>query len=68
MSLTMADRNGNRRIIKIYHDPITCKEFEGDVWLMKPLDCIGMGDNLEYWEVKFLDGFITERLVNRKHH
>jgi hypothetical protein len=68
MSMTLSDREGNRRIVKVYQDPLTCKSFEGDAWLMKPLKC-DIGDGTEYWEVKFIsDEMRVQRFINLKHH
>jgi len=58
MKATM--KNGD--IIKIYYDPLTKKDFEGEAKLIKKLPF--NGDN-ELWQVKFInDGFVCDRFVN----
>ena len=49
----------------IYYDPITEKDPEGKAKLLRRIK--SLTDNLEMWEVRFLDdGLTTTRIVKRK--
>ena len=55
-------------VVKIYQDPLTKQQPEGEAKLIKRL---GYGENklpkVERWEVKFLsDGYITERTIMKE--
>lgn len=52
--------------VKVYQDPITCKELEGEATLKEPVD-IGTGDdNYEWWLVEFPGdyGYACQRKIN----
>ncbi len=50
-------------LVKIYQDPITCKELEGEAKLIhKHL-------TKDFWRVKFIsDGFVCDRFINPDNH
>lgn len=51
-------------IVKVYHDPVACKNLEGPAKLLKDLGTKG-GFKQEYWTVKFLDDdFVADRWIN----
>lgn len=53
-------------IVKIYQDPITKKDYEGQAKLLS-LYRPDVGDGREIWKVKFLDdGYITTRTIYKK--
>ena len=60
-------------IVKIYCDPITCKDLEGKAKLVKFISLQGFynGSELSLWEVKSLDNsdnYIYSRTINSNHN
>ena len=54
-----------KKLVNVYHDPITEKEFEGKAELLKRLG--NLGDGLEIWRVKFEeDGFVAIRKIKKE--
>lgn len=60
-------------IVKVYCDPITCKDLEGRAKLHKFISSQGFynGSELSLWEVKSLDNsdnFIYSRTINSEYN
>ena len=55
-------------VVKIYHDPLTKQDPEGQAKLLWRKDEVRRkADRFERWEVKFLsDGYIAERTIMRE--
>lgn len=57
----------NWQVVKVYHDPITCKKIEGEAHLIRKHRTQNWQQ--EYWRVKFLDdGFVCDRFINTEIH
>jgi hypothetical protein len=49
--------------VVIYHDPITKMRPEGEAILLKRL---AQQFDQEYWEVKFMNGWVSSRWIKKK--
>lgn len=54
-------------IVKVFHDPLTCNDLEGEVTLIKHYPKLSLRE-FEYWKVEFSDGFITKRHIVKSNY